>query len=187
MKVQFVNLCRPGAVLAATLVFASVVLPVAVAQTAPTAPTATGTVAQQAPKNDPDLNGRRFLDDQTGRVYVVIDGDAHWVPDPWTYNSLFRDWRGVEKVESIYTVPGVPPVGDPIPHGAVLAKSWDDTPVYLITDGAGPSTPGESFSVLNKRWIMTPAAMDKYHFAWSRVVVVPEIIIQAISAGANIS
>lgn len=82
-------------------------------------------------------------------IYLVdMDGSMRWIPDPTTYNNLFRDWNGVDNVDAIDS--GA--VGTPLTSGAYLAQSPDAPQVYLITNGV-------------KRWITSPAAMDQFYFS----------------------
>jgi hypothetical protein len=63
-------------------------------------------------------------------------------------------------------------IGAALSDGAILAKGSLSAKVYLVSNG-------------RKRWITSPATMDKYYFNWSRVYVVPQILIDSMVTGAS--
>ncbi len=97
-------------------------------------------------------------------------GYRRWIPNPATYNNLFRDWNGIREDTGVGDIP----VGAPITDGAVLVRGLGTAPIYLVDAGA-------------KRWIASPAAMDKYYFSWARVYQVPPILVWYIANGSTIS
>ncbi|RUS19420.1 hypothetical protein BC937DRAFT_87519 [Endogone sp. FLAS-F59071] len=116
----------------------------------------------------PLRNGERVSIPNAAPVYLVLDGARHWIPNPTTYNNLFRDWNGIissPDVNDIY-------LSYSLSDGAVLAKGAGD-PVYLVSNGV-------------KRWIISPSAMDKYHFNWDKIVQVPQVLLDGIQTGTNI-
>jgi hypothetical protein len=116
----------------------------------------------------PDLAGLRLTPLTGGPIYLVNpEGLLQWIPNPATYNNLFRDWSGVHKVD----IAGMS-IGPALSDGAVLAKGNMSSEVYLVSNG-------------KKRWITSPAVMDKYYFNWSHVFVVPQVLINAIPTGSN--
>jgi hypothetical protein len=116
----------------------------------------------------PDLAGLRLTPLQGGPIYVVNpEGFLLWIPNPSTYNSLFRDWSGVYRVDTANMS-----IGAALSDGAILAKGSLSAKVYLVSNG-------------RKRWITSPATMDKYYFNWSRVYVVPQILIDSMVTGAS--
>lgn len=119
----------------------------------------------------PDLAGTRIQVPNQPAIWLIDDdGMRHWIPDPPTYNNLFRDWNGV--VEDINATEI--DEGPSITSGAILARGVNDPAVYLISNG-------------HKRWVTSPAAMDKFYFSWDRVQQVPLILLNFISSGPNIS
>jgi hypothetical protein len=116
----------------------------------------------------PDLNGLRVKLPADPAVYLIDDGLKRHIPDPTTYTNLFRDWNGIIIDININEIPS----GSDISIGAVLARGDGTAPVYLIDQGV-------------KRWITSPAAMDKYYFSWDRVVVVPITLLTSIPDGAS--
>lgn len=118
----------------------------------------------------PDLNGVRLKGPASPAIYVVIDGYRRWIPDPATYNNLFRDWNGVIVVSNLPDIAEA----EPLTSGAVLARPAGMAPVYLVSNGV-------------KRWITAPSVMDKYYFNWSRVQNLPPNVVNSIPTGSTIS
>jgi len=117
----------------------------------------------------PDLNGFRVKSPASPAIYLIDNGLRRWIPNPETYNNLFRDWSGIIIDINIDDIP----LGSNISDGAILARPYHGNPVYLIDRR-------------KKRWITSPAAMDKYHFAWNRIYEVPRILLDSIPTGPNI-
>lgn len=118
----------------------------------------------------PDLNGLRLKSPAAPAIYLVLDGFRRWIPDPDTYNNLFRDWNGIVVDINIDSVPEA----SPLTSGAVLARPIGMAPVYLVSNST-------------KRWVTSPAAMDKYYFAWNRIVQVPHVLLDSIPEGPSIA
>lgn len=117
----------------------------------------------------PDLNGLRVKMPNRPEIYLIDRGYRRWVPNPMTYNNLFRDWNGIVVDINIDEIPLAPQ----ITSGAVLVRAAGTAPVYLVDAGV-------------KRWIVSPAMMDKYYFAWNRVYVLPAGSVDPIPVGPNI-
>lgn len=116
----------------------------------------------------PDLSGLRLTPLTGGPIYLVNpEGLLQWIPNSATYNNLFRDWNGVYRVD----IAGMT-IGTALSDGAVLAKGHLSGAVYLVSNG-------------KKRWITSPAAMNKYYFNWNHIYVVPQILINSIPTGSN--
>ncbi|MGW2188495.1 hypothetical protein [Streptomyces sp. NPDC001719] len=124
----------------------------------------------QASRPHPELNGRRLKGFDSPAIYLILDGKRRWIPNPNTYNNLFRGWDGVQSVVDINSIDD----GGQLSDGAILGKSPNAPEVYLISNGL-------------KRWITSPAAMDKYDFAWNKIVNLSPVAIGAIPNGAPIS
>ncbi|MGK5549679.1 hypothetical protein ACSNOH_33895 [Streptomyces sp. URMC 127] len=118
----------------------------------------------------PELNGARLKGVNSPAVYLILDGKRRWIPNPATYNNLFRSWDGIQTVIDIDAVDD----GGQLSDGAILAKSPGEPAVYLVSNGV-------------KRWITSPAAMDKYYFDWNKIVNVSPVALNAIPTGAPIS
>jgi len=103
-------------------------------------------------------------------IYLIDDdGTRRHIPDPQTYNNLFRDGNGVQQY-FIFSLDNVP-IGPDLTSGAYLA--WDGTPgdaVYLVSNG-------------QKRWITSPAVMDKFYFDPAKVQIVPTGLLNLIPSG----
>jgi hypothetical protein len=117
----------------------------------------------------PDLAGLRVKLPNRPEIYLIDpDGYRRWIPNPETYNNLFRDWNGVVTDINIDQIA----LGSPLTDGAVLARAVNSAPVYIVSNGM-------------KRWITSPAVMDKYSFNWSRVYTVPHVLVDFIPHGTN--
>jgi hypothetical protein len=119
----------------------------------------------------PDLAGKRLQVPGQAEVDLIDDnGTRRWIPDPDTYNNLFRNWSGI--IQDIDTIEINQ--GPQISHGAHLAQAPGHAEVYLIDNG-------------QKRWITSPAAMDKFYFDWNKIQPVSFLILGIIPSGPNIT
>lgn len=134
------------------------------------APSAAESTTAQPPRVRPDLNGLRIKDVSGPAVFLILDGKRRHIPNPETYNNLFRDWNGIQHVVDSAAIDN----GGPLSDGAFLGKAPNAPEVYLVSNGV-------------KRWITSPAAMDKYHFAWNRIVSISPVALHSIPTGASIS
>jgi hypothetical protein len=117
----------------------------------------------------PDLNGLRLKMPNQPQVYLIDQGLRRWIPNPATYNNLFRDWSGIIVDINVDEIPQ----GVPITDGAILARPSNGPAVYLIDVG-------------QKRHVTSPQVMDKYYFSWQTVYVVPHVLIDFIPTGPAI-
>ena len=117
----------------------------------------------------PELNGKRIKTVDSPAIYLVIDGYRRGIPNPSTYNNLFRDWNNILISFDITSIPVAPSISS----GALLVKSSDSNKVFLLSDG-------------QKRHISSPKIMDKYNFNWDRVNIVAPIFLSSIPTGAII-
>src|ERR1700723_2358646 len=52
--------------------------------------------AANAPQPHPELAGKRLRLPGEPAIYLIDpEGRRHYVPDPYTYNRMFRDWNGI--------------------------------------------------------------------------------------------
>jgi hypothetical protein len=116
-----------------------------------------------------DLDGLRMQLPGDPAIYLIDAGQKRHIPDPPTYNNLFRDWNGVVQDAHLNEID----TGFPLSQGAVLAQGYGDPAVYLIDRG-------------QKRHIGSPATMDRYYLAWNKIVHVPPIVIASTPTGAAI-
>jgi hypothetical protein len=131
--------------------------------------TAVGMTAPLALTPRPDLSGLRVKSPNDPAIYLIDpDGYRRWIPNPATYNNLFRDWNGVVISIDINEIA----LGLNLTDGAVLARATGTAPVYLVSNGI-------------KRWITSPSAMDKYYFNWNTIIQIPHVLIDSIPTGAN--
>jgi len=127
--------------------------------------------ARVAPNTEYD--GYRVKSNDGPEIYLVLFGSRRWIPNPTTYNNLFRDWNGILSFNSRSDLDNTIPQGPWLTDGAVLAKGESFAPVYLVTNG-------------HKLWVTAPATMDKYNFAWNRIVVLPNVLIEGIPYGGQL-
>ncbi|MDT0453162.1 hypothetical protein [Streptomyces hesseae] len=136
-----------------------------------TAPDTASHSSTAKPQRDrPDLNGLRIKAVNSPNIYLVLDGKRHWIPNPATYNNLFRDWNGVVSVLDVGDITA----GSALSDGAFLGKASGRPEVYLFSNGV-------------KRWITSPAVMDKYYFAWNRIQDLPAEAVNSVPNGPYIS
>ncbi len=122
-------------------------------------------MSQPVPK--PELNGEIFkLRPDAVEIYLILDGLRCHIPNPTTYNLLFRNGAS----------PGINPDLLEIEEGLVLSneaclmKTPTDHPIYLVNNG-------------RKRHIVSEEVMDKYKFNWKTIKQVPAAIVAAIPDG----
>ena len=115
--------------------------------------------------NRPDLNGLRVQLPGSPAIYLIDRGQKRYIPDPATFNNLFKNWSHYQDldVDSIET-------GQPISVGAILAAPVGSGTIYLLDCGV-------------KRHITAPSVMNKYNFNWDRVYKLPPIAIDNIPTG----
>ena len=105
-------------------------------------------------------DGERVKGSNSAPYYLIVLGQLRWIPDPTTYNNLFKDWNGV--MVNDYLVDNVP-LGLALTSGAVLAKG-SGAPEYLVTNG-------------QKLWIPSPAVFGQFYFNSGKVVTVQQYVI----------
>jgi len=115
-------------------------------------------------------DGYRVKTASDPQVYVVIDNQKCYIPNPGTYNNLFENWNDIQTLTPA-ELNGIP-TGTPLTSGSVLAKGTF-APVYLITNG-------------QKRHVKSQETMDKYDFAWNKIVSTPDVILDSIPDGSDI-
>jgi hypothetical protein len=115
-------------------------------------------------------DGRRVVDPASGAIYLMICGELRHIPNPATYNALFRDWNGIAPLGNLAGQRQGPPLTD----GAHLAMGTPDGKIFMIVDWT-------------KRWIESPAAMDRYQFKWAAVRTYPADQLAALPDGASIA
>jgi hypothetical protein len=114
-------------------------------------------------------DGERVKGSNSAPVYLILHGQLRWIPDPTTYNNLFKDWNGISIND--YLVDNVP-AGATLTSGAVLAKG-SAAPIYLVTNG-------------QKLWIPDPTVFNKFYFNSGKVITVPDVVINFVPQGPNI-
>jgi hypothetical protein len=118
----------------------------------------------------PDCNGLRIQKPGDQALYLIDRGQKRHIPNPDTFNNLFRNWSHVEDLyifDSIET-------GPPLPDGAILAAAIGSGAVYLLDLGC-------------KRHVTGPSVMKKYNFNWDRVYKLPPLTLANIPLGDPIA
>jgi hypothetical protein len=118
----------------------------------------------------PDCNGLRIQKPGESAIYLVDRGQKRHIPDPDTFNNLFKNWS---HVEDLYTFDLIE-TGIPMPTGAILAAAIGSGTVYLLDWNC-------------KRHVTGPSVMKKYNFSWDRVYKLPPLTLANIPLGEPIS
>ena len=71
------------------------------------------------------------------------------MPDPYTYNRIFRDWNGIFDDPALNDIPDA----GPLSYGASVIRADGTAAVYFVSGGI-------------KRWVPSPPVMDKCNFNW---------------------
>ena len=116
-----------------------------------------------------ELNGQRVQVPGNNAVYLIDRGVRRWIPNPETYWRLFNNTDGIQ-VASYYALIAV---GQPLSTQAQLLNPQGGGAVYLVEPGV-------------KRWVTSPANMDKYYFNWANITPVPQFVLYAIPNGPSI-
>lgn len=116
-----------------------------------------------------DLDGLRVQLPGDPAIYLMDAGKKRHIPNPPTYDGLFRDWNGIVQDAHLNEID----TGLAISNGAILAQAYGDAAVYLIDQG-------------HKRHIANPATMDRYSLAWNKIQHVAPILIASIPTGQAI-
>jgi hypothetical protein len=123
--------------------------------------------------------GRLYHNDNSGAVYLALDGFLRHVPNPQTYDALFRVALSADHMvriqDSDINVGGLN-VGLPLLDGAQLILE-DSGKVYLTDNGLG---------VKIKRHVSDAGQMDKYQFAWEKLVKMTDDEAAVIPSGHSI-
>lgn len=117
----------------------------------------------------PELNGLRIKAVDSDDVYLVLDGRRHLIPSSVTYDALFRS---ADDVRLVLTTANIADGGSLTAY-AYLARSTDDTTVYLVSNGY-------------KREI-TPAALDKFGFDKDAVRTTYPSVLAALPSATPLS
>lgn len=118
----------------------------------------------------PELAGKRLRLPGEAAIYLIDpEGYRHHIPDPYTYNRIFRDWGGVFDDADLYDIPDA----GPLTYGASVIRGDNMAPVYLVSTGM-------------KRHVSSPPVMDKCNFKWpAGGDVVGPAVVAAIPTGAE--
>ena len=115
------------------------------------------------PQDRNDLNGLRVQLPGQAAIYLMDKGKKRHIPNPQVYNELFKSWDGVVQDINVNDIP----TGEQIPETGLLFRNSGSPKVYLL-DGVSPNQV--------RRHIAAPNVMDRYHFNWGRIHVLPDAI-----------
>lgn len=120
----------------------------------------------------PELAGSKVRVAGRTPIYIVDQlGYRRLIPFPLTFMNLFKDesvFRGVVVASSVADIPE----GPALDEGALLVRGRCSERIYLLNQGRKHSISGQ-------------AVMDKYDFDERSVVVVPQILIDAVPEGES--
>ncbi|XP_076333960.1 uncharacterized protein LOC143237994 isoform X4 [Tachypleus tridentatus] len=114
---------------------------------------------------DRSLEGKLMKHPSTPAVYQILDGCRRWVPNPPTYNNLYKNWECIQSniLEKLLCK------CDSLSNGAELIKGSGDT-VYLLSNGV-------------KRPIADPETFNGFCFDWNKIKNYSDIVINSLSTG----
>ena len=109
----------------------------------------------------------------TSPVYLIVLGEACWVPNPATFDNLFVQarWKQIQQISKtgFDTIPPGPPLTD----GAYLAKVPTSAPQYLVSWGMANHISG-------------PDAVQRYGFNEQALRTVTQQQIDSLGKGWTI-
>jgi hypothetical protein len=115
----------------------------------------------------PELAGSRRCMPRCTSVFLVdSDGYRRPIPNHLTYNRLFRGWQGLVDDPDLEQLPMRPALSTSV----MLIRGELSPMLYLLDHGL-------------KRCIPSPAIMDKYWFAWDRIEVLKQFLVDTIPSG----
>lgn len=123
-----------------------------------------------------DMSGleSKLLGFHSHGIYLVMEGKARLIPNVPTFQNMFGESKQEDKEDAWFKLLEV---GNPFPDDCCLIKSESDA-IYLMdqTDD----------NKLVKRHL-SPDAMIKYSFDKGRVFSLPNIVVNAIPKGQDIT
>jgi len=104
-----------------------------------------------------------YTGDPGSKVYLVLNGECHWIPNKETFFNLFNSWSVVNSIPQKDM--DLCPMGRDIENGAALVKSFLAGEVYLMNHEA--------------RHIADIGTFDICNFDASKIKVLPASIIRS--------
>ncbi len=126
---------------------------------------------------DPNIfNGSRIKTKDKDAIYLVMKGEKRYIPNPKTYTNLFKNDDGLLNGGGIGAlwnkIVDTIPTGEAITDGAILIKSENSDPIYLLTNN-------------KKYWITDPQQYSDCNFKPGGQKTYPAVVIDAIPKGEN--
>ncbi|XP_076338862.1 uncharacterized protein LOC143240398 isoform X2 [Tachypleus tridentatus] len=114
---------------------------------------------------DRSLEGKLLKHPSNPSVYQILDGCRHGVPNPPTYNNLYKNWECIQSniLEKLLCK------CESLSNGAELIKGSGDT-VYLLSNGI-------------KRPIADPETFNGFCFDWNKIKTYSDIVINNLPVG----
>ncbi|HVI49415.1 MAG TPA: M57 family metalloprotease [Chitinophaga sp.] len=128
-----------------------------------------------------NLNEGQFVrNDDTGEVFIYMDGKLRWINDYGVLVTLFNFNEGMMLHFSTAALASVP-------RGITITSN-----VKLLKSGAPEIYLAEADNISGtivprvKRWINSPQTFDKYHFRWEAVQIVSDAVLNTYPTGPAI-
>ncbi len=122
----------------------------------------------------PDLNGRRLINEESTRTWLVFNGLRHHVTSSPVYDALFRPGVTFDHVPDLDSVAEGPDLGP----GTCLVSDSETGEIYLVF--------GEPSINIRKYAIKTYENFVELGFNEALVRTVPPILLAAIPSGRPI-
>lgn len=119
---------------------------------------------------EPFTDGTRARDASTGNIYLAIDGELRWIPNPTVYNNLFDTWSGIVSRPTLS--PTVFRIGPQLDDNCHLIAA-PGCGVAMVVDGV-------------RRHIANPATMTRFSFSWTTPVTLTPAAFNAYPQGVDI-
>lgn len=122
----------------------------------------------------PDLNGRRLINEESTRTWLVFNGLRHHVTSSPVYDALFRPGVTFDQIPDLDDVAE----GPDLSHGTCLVSDSETGEIYLVF--------GEPSINIRKYAIKTYENFVELGFNEALVRSVPPILLAAIPSGRAI-
>jgi hypothetical protein len=116
-----------------------------------------------------EINGQVVRGRTSGvATYLIDQGVRHLIPDELTFNNLFTGWDIITTYDDLAFIDE----GAPLSSGAILVRG-EGVATWLVTNGV-------------KRPINSEEIMSRYHFDYKKIVLVPQILLDAANVGSAV-
>ena len=115
-------------------------------------------------------DGQRITSSTSNGVYLVMAGQLHHIPDPFTYDRVFQDWSKIREDDRLMDEM---PMGAPLAVGAAVVTAVGDPAQYLLNGSV-------------KQWIASTEQKTRFNFR-NDPMVVDRYVLNAIPPGPSVS